>query len=382
VKLTFSGRYITRVYSMTFNRGAVKVYIDGALKSAMSDYTSSTRWQVAKTWDAGWSGQHTIEVVNDGGGYIDADAFIIDVGAVGNGVYDNTHSQLKYVGAWDNPSSGWSAAYATTLRWTNIADNAVSFTFTGDSVTYMYTKSWNRAYATVIIDGVDYGYIDLYADSPQFQQGTTYYLSTGSANRNVKSTGNYIDVDAFKVGSNYYNRTAAINYADAWVSNTKIKRNISAYPNYGATPGPNCNDCTNYLSQVLEAGGISQIKSTSQDDEGVWYTYLSSGNWYGSRSWAATDWFKKHADAYKLRFQYSYSGPSTLNPGDFFLMDLQEQDNLPDHARVIIGTGIVEAGDGAGTQTLLASQHCTDRKRVKWDYLIQNVTTYPFRVVY
>ena len=92
VKLTFTGRYITRVYSMTYNRGSVKVYIDGALKSAMSDYASSTRWQVAKTWDTGWSGQHTIEVVNDGGGYIDADAFVVDIGTVGDGVYDNTHS--------------------------------------------------------------------------------------------------------------------------------------------------------------------------------------------------------------------------------------------------------------------------------------------------
>lgn len=63
-------------------------------------------------------------------------------------------------------------------------------------------------------------------------------------------------------------------------------------------------------------------------------------------------------------------------------MDLRYQDNIPDHARVVLGIGEVQFGDGKGTQALLASQHCNDRWRVKWDYLIGGITTYSFRVIY
>ncbi|PIO47003.1 MAG: hypothetical protein CMR00_12740, partial [[Chlorobium] sp. 445] len=45
-----------------------------------------------------------------------------------------------------------------------------------------------------------------------------------------------------------YNRTAAVSYADSWAHG----RNGS-YPNYGS--GCGCNDCTNYISQVLHNRG-------------------------------------------------------------------------------------------------------------------------------
>lgn len=384
VKLTFSGRYITRVYSMTFNRGAVKVYIDGALKSAMRDYTSSTRWQVAKTWDAGWSGQHTIEVVNDGGGYIDADAFIVDMGTVGNGVYDNTHSQLKYIGAWDNPSPGWSAAYGNTLRWTNGTENAVSFTFMGDSVTYLYTKSTNRGKASVTIDGVDKGLLDLYASSPQFQQGTLYSgLGSGvhtihvaaTGQKNGSSNGYYIDVDTFKVGS-VYNRTVAVNYADTWAHG----RN-PGFPNYGTYDG--CLDCTNYVSQVLLAGGIPEIENQSFNDKYFWYSDYS----WASNTWAATDWFKQHLDGNTSRYQFAgQTGADieTLGMGDFFIMDAASIPIIgPDHASVIVGWGTVEEGTDKGQRRQLRNAHCNDRRRVKWDYGISsNDQLWAYRVKY
>ena len=379
VKLTFSGRYITRVYSMTFNRGSVKVYIDGAQKSAMSDYTSSTRWQVAKTWDAGWSGQHTIEVVNDGGGYIDADAFIVDISFATNGHFDDNHNQFNYIGSWTS-SCCWPYAYSSTLHWTNNQESALTFTFTGDSVTVFYTISSNRGTATVTIDGVDRGGINMFGGVTQFKRNTTYNgLGQGIHTIHIANNsggGFYIDTDILKPGT-AYNRAAAINYADAWVSNTTAKRNIQNYPNYGI--GEGCNDCTNYLSQVLEAGGIQRIVSLN-DDEKTWYVYDDHSG--ASRSWAATDWFRSHANFYSSRYQSEPSGPSVLNGGDFFLMDLRYQDNIPDHARVVLGIGEVQFGDGKGTQALLASQHCNDRWRVKWDYLIGGITTYSFRVIY
>jgi len=397
VALTFNGRYITRVYTTANNRGKSRIYIDGAQKNnAATDKSTNTRWQVARTWDTGSSGQHTIEVYNDGG-YIDADAFIIDIGTVGNGTYDNTHSQLKYIGTWDNPSSGWSAAYNNTLRWTNSTDNAVSFTFTGDSVTYLYTKGSNRGVASVTIDGVDKGTIDLYSGPSQFQQGTTYsglgstihtihIAATGQ--KNGASNGYYIDVDAFKVGA-VYNRTAAVDYANTWA----YGRNAN-YPNYGSQGDNPCNDCTNFVSQVLQAGGLPTIANFSQNDSYAWYVYSLMPGWAIADTWKVTSSpnlasMKSHADAYPSRYQFvgqARANVESLGRGDFFLLD----DDVnpfqgPDHASVIVGEGFAEEPPEERTLwRLLRNAHCNDRKKIRWDYGIDLAVdaVWAYRVVY
>ncbi len=391
--LVFTGRYITRVYTMTTNRGNAKIYIDGVLRNTMSDYATSTRWQVAKTWDTGLYGQHTIEIVNDGGGYIDSDAFIVDIVAGGNSLYDNTHWQLGYIGTWDSPSSGWSAAYDNTLRWTNGSENAVSFTFSGDSVTYLYTKTTNRGKASVTIDGIDKGLLDLYASSPQFQQGTVYNNLGGGTHtihvaatgqKNGSSGGYYIDVDAFKVGA-VYNRTAAVNYADTWAH----ARNGN-YPNYGNPNDNPCNDCTNFVSQVLQAGGIPQIANPSYDNEYYWYTYYIIG-WNSSYTWRITTAsnlpsLKTHADVFPARYQLTGSSKShvdSLSAGDFILMDLDTNVFSFDHASVIMGKGYPEEGDRQGEILTLRNAHCSDRKRVRWDYNVPaNTQLQAYHVVY
>ena len=49
-----------------------------------------------------------------------------------------------------------------------------------------------------------------------------------------------------------YDRNAAVAYADDWAHEPRN----SKYPNYGVeADGNDCDDCTNYLSQVLAAGG-------------------------------------------------------------------------------------------------------------------------------
>ncbi|WKZ36959.1 MAG: amidase domain-containing protein [Anaerolineales bacterium] len=180
--------------------------------------------------------------------------------------------------------------------------------------------------------------------------------------------------------SNGYNRPAAVAYADLWAHD----RNED-YPNYGIdSDGEQCNDCTNYISQILEAGGIPQIPG--DNDEFHWYTYQNIwGTWFGSKSWAATDWFNMHVSQFQTtRYEYYPDGPSGLSAGDFFLMDLPTNPfQGPDHSRIIVGYGEVLEGDNLGEIMLLASQHCVDRKRVRWDYnLPQNVLLWAWHVVY
>jgi hypothetical protein len=86
-------------------------------------------------------------------------------------------------------------------------------------------------------------------------------VATGE--KNPSSTDYYVDLDALIVG-NIYNNGAAVAYADIWAHG----RN-SNYPDYGTSD--NCNDCTNFVSQVLESGGIPRIEHTSFDNEYYWY---------------------------------------------------------------------------------------------------------------
>jgi len=89
-----------------------------------------------------------------------------------------------------------------------------------------------------------------------------------------------------------YNRTAAVQYADAWASNTQTLRN----PAWGNFDPPNGNgDCTNYVSQVIYAGA-PQMDNTgsyqwyyygynnrapSWTDVSSLYTYLINNTWTG-----------------------------------------------------------------------------------------------------
>ncbi|MEW6651561.1 MAG: amidase domain-containing protein, partial [Chloroflexota bacterium] len=53
-----------------------------------------------------------------------------------------------------------------------------------------------------------------------------------------------------------YNRASAVSWADQWAHSRH-----PCFPNYGT--GSNCDDCTNYLSQVLYAGGLPTLFNPS-----------------------------------------------------------------------------------------------------------------------
>lgn len=385
--LSFSGSTITYFYSMAFNRGSQEVFIDGQSKGVFSGYASEVRRQVGQTWSLS-NGSHTIRLRSLGGGqYTDLDMFAVNIASVGNGVYDNPHSQLRKFGTW-SPSTYTMGTYGNSLDVSNTTQSGFRFTFTGDEVTYIYSMSGNRGKAAVTIDGSNKGIIDQYSSHPRRQIGVTYSgLGSGVHILNVVNTGSknslssdyYIDVDAVVVG-NVYDRTAAVNYADTWAHG----RN-SNYPNYDT--GCDCNDCTNFVSQVLEAGGMPKIAHPSYDDQYYWYTYYIWG-WEGSRSWAATDWFKSHADTFPNRYLY-FGNTSTaiesLVAGDVIIMDLASNNIVgPDHASVIVGWGYPQEGDQTNQWKLLRSAHCCDRKRVRWDYGITmpNDKVWAYHVIY
>jgi bacillopeptidase F len=61
-----------------------------------------------------------------------------------------------------------------TVSWSATPGAAMRFMFTGDRIAYVHTNAPTRGIAAITIDGVDKGYIDLYAPQAQRQQSTAF----------------------------------------------------------------------------------------------------------------------------------------------------------------------------------------------------------------
>jgi putative amidase-like protein len=160
-----------------------------------------------------------------------------------------------------------------------------------------------------------------------------------------------------------YNRSAAHSYADTWSSNVSVLRN-PAYNSAG-----NDNDCQNFTSQVLAAGGYQAHAGFYWDCNGAWW--FDGGNYTQSDSWMNNGCFNTFASYHGGDFQYITSQPSTLSEGDFFFMDLDGGTVAPTHSRVIVGMGwAVDSGNWA----MLIDQHSNERWHQEWNYLLPGGT--------
>jgi hypothetical protein len=183
-----------------------------------------------------------------------------------------------------------------------------------------------------------------------------------------------------------YNRTAAVAYADQWAHEP---RNTN-YPLSDET-GCNCNDCTNYVSQVMHNGGYPLRTGIGDENSPFewWYRDPAPFQPDYSLTWAVTDWLNVYFAQYPSEFDVNPQ--SALEGGDLIILDLHGAspddfpDGVPDHVRVVVGYGDISQnqndytrGGCAGadypvptanpTPILLINQHCVDRWHVAWDY--------------
>jgi hypothetical protein len=89
-----------------------------------------------------------------------------------------------------------------------VPGSEIRFAFQGDMLTYTYTKAPNRGRADVSIDGARKATLDLYSAITQWQSSTVFRnlgrgrhlaVITVLPDKNPKSSGRWIDVDAFEV---------------------------------------------------------------------------------------------------------------------------------------------------------------------------------------
>ncbi|MGA2274416.1 MAG: glycosyltransferase family 2 protein [Bryobacteraceae bacterium] len=124
------------------------------------------------------------------------------------GTYDDFDLRIRFSGDWiqNEDSSG---ALSGTLTYTLEPGAEAGFAFEGHSLTYVYTKAWNRGIAEIVIDGVTRGSVDLYSPRIEWQNRVAFCCFApgrhelairATGRHSPAATGSYIDVDALIVG--------------------------------------------------------------------------------------------------------------------------------------------------------------------------------------
>lgn len=140
-----------------------------------------------------------------------------------------------------------------------------------------------------------------------------------------------------------YDRAAAVAYANRWWNGHN--------PAFTYFPS---DDCTNYISQVLLAGGFP-MEYTGVRDRGWWYRGGANPDW--SFSWAVAHslrWYLAQHPAVE-----AHDSPQRLELGDIINIDF-EGDGVVDHSLVV--TGFSATGDP------LVNAHTSSSLRRHWSY--------------
>jgi hypothetical protein len=150
----------------------------------------------------------------------------------GAGVYDDRDAHLVYSGSWGQASNP--GLYASTESYTQVANDSLTFQFSGTQISYVYTMATNLGYFNIMIDGntiqsnVD-GYLAPTGGNANYlwQKIWTYngltagnhtikIVATGT--KNPSATDTYIAADAFIVGTSYNDNSPSVSYAGTWTS--------------------------------------------------------------------------------------------------------------------------------------------------------------------
>ncbi len=126
------------------------------------------------------------------------------------------------------------------------------------------------------------------------------------------------------VAVSYYNRTNAVNYAYKWVYKRNNSYNFYAW----------LNDCTNFTSQVLSAGGMPYVINGLlwKYDTKNWY-YSNTSNAEPSRTWWGANNFYKHGVNTSSKYSLA-SSFGNLNVWDILQADWDKNWSI-DHSMVV-----------------------------------------------
>ncbi len=122
------------------------------------------------------------------------------------GYYDDFDPTLLFRGDWSHDES-FAEPARHTVSYTDIPGAEVMVAFEGRALLYVFTKAPNRGVASIVIDGVEKARVDLYASRVEWQKWERFPVTPGkhlaivrvTGEHDPKSTGKFVDVDAFVV---------------------------------------------------------------------------------------------------------------------------------------------------------------------------------------
>jgi len=190
--------------------GKAAVYVDGKYQRTVDLYYGSTLYNRALFTKTGLSdGAHTLVIIVSSskntratGRRVDVDSFAFTGIAPG---LNQEESRATLVGAW-SPLTGTSYS-ASSAKASQESTASLTYKFRGTGVTWVGSKSPTGGKATVYIDGVLKGTVDLWAGTTAHRRPV--YSATGLAKtthtllivptgtQNAVATGNVVNADAF-----------------------------------------------------------------------------------------------------------------------------------------------------------------------------------------
>lgn len=140
-----------------------------------------------------------------------------------------------------------------------------------------------------------------------------------------------------------YDRQAAVRYAEYWWNDAN-----PAYEFFEV------NDCTNYISQCLEAGG-APMRGYPNRSTGWWY---EQNNW--SFSWSVSHAFRWYLSGSTKGLQATeVDSPEELRPGDVICYDFNG-DGRFDHTTIVVAKN--------ADRMPLVNAHTNNSRHRYWDY--------------
>ncbi|MBF4457337.1 hypothetical protein [Pseudoclavibacter sp. VKM Ac-2867] len=221
LSFTFTGTRVIWLGRVTPSGGTASVSIDGGTPTSVSRYATATQY-TQTAFDSGElsQGQHTIKIswtstkpMGSTGTSIPVDA--LEVSAPGVGLHQQDEPAIRYSAGWTSAAhsqdSGGSGTYASRPR---TGEVSASFTFIGNSISWIGRKTASSGIASVRINGVAVGKVDRYSPQNLYQQNLftwnapansgdglyTITISTTSS-KNAASSSFNMFLDAFAVSS-------------------------------------------------------------------------------------------------------------------------------------------------------------------------------------
>ncbi len=97
---------------------------------------------------------------------VNVESYTIDTNA------DSDNPAIRRIGSWIGGSVN--GAYNNSLIYSNVQGDLARYTFTGDRITYTFSRGPNYGYVSIFIDGALRSYFDLYSPTYIRQQQISF----------------------------------------------------------------------------------------------------------------------------------------------------------------------------------------------------------------